>query len=426
LSYLIIITIIGLAALAMSWMPSITKISRVSYSIFYVIFGAALYLSFGSFLPHADPLEHSYFTLRFTEMVVIISLMGTGLKIDQPFSFKTWKIPFRLVSITMILSIALVTFIAYYLLKFDLAASVLLGAVLAPTDPVLASDVQVGPPMEKLKDKVKFSLTAEAGMNDGTAFPFTWLAIILAAGVGTAEIANWIWSDLLYKVFAGVGIGFLMGKMLSHVVLSLPNKSRIIHVRDGFVALSVTLLVFGITELLKGYGFIAVFVAAITLRSYERGHRYHKRLHDFTDQIERLLIGIMLILFGGSLVNGIMSSLNWKLVIFAFAFILLIRPVTAMISLPAKGLHLKEKIAISFFGIRGMGTFFYLSFALREASFPLAKELWAVCSLVVLLSIIVHGLTATTVMDKLDSEFSQHADVVKTPEQDKIKEAADC
>jgi NhaP-type Na+/H+ or K+/H+ antiporter len=109
-----------------------------------------------------------------------------------------------------------------------------------------------------------------------------------------------------------------------------------------------------------------------------------------------------------------MSSLNWKLVVFAFAFILLIRPVTAMIPLPSKGLHLKERIAISFFGIRGMGTFFYLSFALREASFPFAKELWAVCSLVVLLSIIVHGLTATTVMDKLDSEFSQQSEVVAT------------
>jgi NhaP-type Na+/H+ or K+/H+ antiporter len=409
-SYLISITIIGLAALAMSWMPSVSKISRVSYSIFYVIFGAALYLSLKEYLPVPDPVTENYFTVHFTELVVIISLMGTGLKIDQKFSVKNWKVPFRLVSITMILSIAIVACIGVFFLNFDLASSVLLGAVLAPTDPVLASDVQVGPPMETKQDKVKFSLTAEAGMNDGTAFPFTWLAIALAFGATQADLLDWLWRDVGYRIIAGVLIGYVTGRVLCHFVFTLPDQNNQIKVRDGFVAISATLLVYGLTEMLNGYGFMAVFICAITLRNYELGHKYHKRLHDFTDQIERLLIGIVLLLFGGSLVNGILDGLNWQMIVFAVLFIFIIRPLTALLAMYRTTLHFKEKIAVSFFGIRGMGSFFYLAFALGQAKFITEKELWAVCSFVVLLSIVVHGLTANIVMTKLESEFAREVD----------------
>ncbi|HZH36226.1 MAG TPA: cation:proton antiporter, partial [Flavisolibacter sp.] len=179
--YVISMVIVGVASLAMAWMPSIAQRTKISYAIVYVLFGMLIY-GLVPALPDANPFYNPSVAVHLTELVVIISLMGTGLKIDQPFSLKAWRVPFRLVSFTMIMSIGIITALAFYVLKFDIASAILLGAVLAPTDPVLASDVQVGPPLEEKEDKVRFSLTAEAGMNDGTAFPFTWLAVIAAAG----------------------------------------------------------------------------------------------------------------------------------------------------------------------------------------------------------------------------------------------------
>lgn len=413
-TYIIVITIIGLAAFGMAWMPSISQKTKISYSILYVLVGILLYMLFGRLLPLPDPIMENDMTLHLTEMVVIISLMGSGLKIDQPFSFKKWSVPFRLVSITMVLSIAIVAILAVYLFKFDWASAILLGAVLAPTDPVLAADVQVGPPQDGVKDNVKFALTAEAGMNDGTAFPFTWLAIGLAAVTEKGNVwSHWVLNDLLYKIIAGVVCGFLLGKLVAYMVFKLADDEKFIHVKDGFVAISTTLLVYGITEIVHGYGFIAVFVAAITLRNYELHHQYHRKLHSFTDQIERILVAVVLILFGGSLFMGVLDKLTWPMALFGLAFVLIIRPVTSLIGLIKTKLHIKEKLAIGFFGIKGMGSFFYLAFALNEVYFQFGEELWATGAFIVLLSIIIHGLTATSVMQKIEMEFTQKNDPVK-------------
>lgn len=407
-SYIIIITLIGFAALGMAWMPALSKRTRISYAILYVLLGMIIYLAFGWLLPLPDPLSESELTVHLTELVVIISLMGTGLKIDTPFSFKRWAVPFRLVSITMLLSIFGVMAIGIYLLGLDPPSALLLGAALAPTDPVLASDVQVGPPLEGTQDNVKFSLTAEAGMNDGTAFPFTWLAIALASTQTEGSLwSHWIGYDLLYRIAAGVGLGFLLGKLLAYLLFNFSEKKGILDMQDGFVATSATLLVYGLTEMIHGYGFMAVFVAAITLRNSEMHHQYHTKLHEFSDQVERALVAIVLILFGGSLVMGILNNLSWQMALFGFAFVLLIRPLTGLIGLIGTKPHRKEKMAISFFGIKGIGSFFYLAFALNEVHFTGQKELWSIGAFVVLLSILVHGFTATPVMQKVEAQFTR-------------------
>lgn len=393
---------IGLASLAMAWMPSIAERTRISYAIAYVLFGMFIYTLVPS-LPDANPFYNPSVAVHLTELVVIISLMGTGLKIDQPFTLKSWRVPFRLVSLTMILSIGTVAVLAYYFLKFDIASSILLGAVLAPTDPVLASDVQVGPPLEDKHDNVRFSLTAEAGMNDGTAFPFTWLAVIAAATTLNSEvITEWILRDVIYRMVAGVAMGVLMGRLLAYLVFTLPQKREVVVVRDGFVGVAATLLVYGLTELVWGYGFIAVFVTAITLRNNELHHKYHRKLHDFTEQIERILVAIMLLLFGGMLVHGILASLSPMMVWISFGFVLLIRPLTGLVVMLKEKFKLKEKLAISFFGIRGMGSLFYLSFGLNKATFKFEKELWSMVSFIIVISLLIHGLTATTVFKKLE------------------------
>lgn len=408
--YIIQLLIVGLAAFGMAWMPALTRKTRISYSILYVLAGFLLYNIFG-FFPTPDPLRKESYTLHLTELMVIISLMGTGLKIDRPFSFRGWRIPFLLVSITMILCIGGVAAIAFYFLDFDLPSAILLGAVLAPTDPVLASDVQVGPPHEREKNEVRFALTAEAGMNDGTAFPFTWLAIVvfMMQTGETADLSEWFYKDLFYRIVAGIVCGFLIARFVALLVFYLPKKKAFVEIRDGFVALSVTLIVYGITELVHGYGFIAVFVAAITLRNYEMHDKYHTHLHSFTDQIERILLGIILLLFGGSLATGVLDALTWPLALFGIAFLLLIRPIGGMLTLLPVDLSVKKKAAISFFGIRGIGSFFYLAFGLSKADFKYADELWATLCFVVLISVIVHGATAALGMSIVESKYEENA-----------------
>jgi NhaP-type Na+/H+ or K+/H+ antiporter len=263
-SYFISIVIVGLAGLSVAWIPTLLKKINISYAIFYLFLGFIIYkLPFQ--LPWPDPKWNNDLTVRLTELIVIIALMGTGLKIDQPFSFKKWRVPFRLVTITMLLSIGIMAFIGWYWLGFDPASAVLLGAVLAPTDPVLASDVQVGPPLEGKNDEVRFSLTAEAGLNDGMAFPFTWLAVAIAISLNTGEpwLVEWLWKDLLYRILAGVACGYILGKGIAYLIFKSGKKSNA-SPRDGFIAISTTFLSYGITELVSGYGFIKSCIALQT------------------------------------------------------------------------------------------------------------------------------------------------------------------
>lgn len=417
--YILCLTLIGIASLAMAWMPALTKKLKISYAIVYVLAGVILFSVLPA-LPRPDPLRYPELTLHLTELVVIVSIMGTGLKIDEPFSLKTWAVPLRLVTVTMFCAIVVVAWIGWYFFNLPLATAILLGAVLAPTDPVLASDVQTGPPMDREKDNTKFTLTAEAGMNDGMAFPFTWLAIALATATGSRQEAlfHWVGLDVFYRIAAGVGIGFIVGKLLAYVLLAPKHKATVV-IRDGFVGVSATLLVYGLTELIHGYGFIAVFVTAITLRNSKMRHRFHKELYDFTDQVEKIFVAIVLLLLGGALVSGILKPLTLGWGIFGILFLLLIRPLTALLSMIRSPLHRKEKAAISFFGIRGMGSFFYLAFALQEASFSHAAQLWAVVAFIVLISIVIHGLSAATVIQSIAGKYPHIEELTQQEESKK-------
>jgi len=414
--YLLLLTFIGLAAFGMAWMPAITKRTGVSYSIIYVLAGVLIYSLFPGVLPVPDPQSDGNLILRFSEIAIIISLMGTGIKIDRPFSFKNWASPIKLVFIAMFLCIASAAFLGYAFLGLNLAAAVLLGAVLAPTDPVLASDVQVEPPNKGIKSETRFSLTAEAGLNDGMAFPFTWLAITLVLivnGDGDQQnLLNWFAYDLVYKILAGIAMGYLSGRLVGFLIFRVTPKYQFLRTKDGFLAISLTLLVYGLTELLHGYGFVAVFICAITLRHFEKKDDFHDDLHTFTDQIERLLVAVLLILFGGTLVSGILNALTWKMALFILLFLFVIRPIAAYVSLFSSKIHLKEKLAISFFGIRGMGSIFYLAFAFKEVHFDYEKELWAIVAFTILVSVMIHGLTATSIMKHLKHNIPEE----KVPE----------
>jgi NhaP-type Na+/H+ or K+/H+ antiporter len=309
----------------------------------------------------------------------------------------------------MPLSILGIALIGYAWLGLGIAAALLLGAVLAPTDPVLASDVQVGPPDTGVEDEVRFALTSEAGLNDGLAFPFVNLALALAVALNEpAEpgvpgwAVEWLAVDVVWKLAAGGLLGWTIGRALGWLMFHLPNRAQLSRTGDGFVALGATLLAYGVAEAAHGYGFVAVFVAALALRDAERRHAFHERMHDFAEQAERLLMIVLLMLFGGALAGGLLDALTLDGALAGLAFLFLVRPAAGLIGLAGARHPLRERAAIAFFGIRGLGSFYYMAYACNRADLWEAEALWAVVGFTVLVSIMLHGITVTATMRWLD------------------------
>ena len=400
--YNLALVLLGIAIMGVAWLPSLLERFPLSYPILYIGLGIAVYLlPLG--LPVASPMVHPLLTTHLSELCVLVALTGTGLKIDRVFALRTWRTPLLLVLVLMLLTIAGLTALGWGLVGLAPASALLLAASLAPTDPVLAGDVQVGDPGEGREDNVRFALTGEAGLNDGLAFPFVYLALALLPGATplSERVVEWLGMDLLYRTLAGVAMGWLSGRLLAYLIFSLPKRVSIKTSAYGFVALAVTLTSYGVTELIHGYGFLAVFVAAVTLRSHERKHEYHRQMHAFTDQMERLLIVVILILFGGAIANGLLLPLTWSGM--AMALVLVLRPAGALLSLMgSKQENKAERMVISFFGIRGIGSIFYLAFALHKARFADAEQLWAILGFTLVVSIVLHGMLATPVMNWLD------------------------
>jgi NhaP-type Na+/H+ or K+/H+ antiporter len=171
---------------------------------------------------------------------------------------------------------------------------------------------------------------------------------------------------------------------------------------QGFVAIAVTLLAYGTAELLHGYGFLAVFVAAVVLRGTERSHEFHADLHGFAEQIENLLVVGLLMVFGGALVSGVFDAITWPVIVVAVVVVFVVRPVSGMVALVGSRLTVAERVTISFFGIRGFGSLYYLAFAFSAAAFASADELWAIVALTMVISIAVHGISATPAMALVD------------------------
>jgi sodium/hydrogen antiporter len=401
-AYILLLTGAGALILLTAWLPMVLRELPLSLPMFCVAFG------FGAFSLSAgetpDPLVYPEVAERLTELVVIVALTGAGLKLDRPPGWRSWSPTWRLLAIGMPLSILGIGLVGGWLLGLGTAAALLLGAALAPTDPVLAADVQVGRPRSGEEDEVRFTLTAEAGLNDGLAFPFVNLAIaIVAQGNLTGPwLLGWAVEDVVWKLGIGVAVGWALGGALGWLTFRMPNRARLSRTGDGFVALGATFLAYGVTELVHGYGFLAVFVAALAIRAAERQHDYHERLHDFAEQTERLLMMVLLVLFGGALAGGLLAPLTWAGVAAALLFLFVVRPAAGLFAFLGAPQPLVERAVIAFFGIRGLGSFYYLAYALNEEPFEGAAELWAVLGFTVLVSILLHGTTVTPAMRYLD------------------------
>jgi len=410
-SYVLWLTGGGVLIALVAWLPLALKRLPLSLPIICIAIGVAVFSLPGiPFKPM--PLELPWLTERFTEFVVIIALMGAGLKLDRVFRWRKWGVTWRLLAITMPLSIGAIMLIGYWGLGMTAVAALLLGASLAPTDPVLAADVQVGPPKSGEEDEVRFGLTSEAGLNDGFAFPFVHLAIALAlvAGTDTPWAKEWVLHNVIWEIVAGLGLGWLVGRVFGWLTFHVPAETKLAQTGDGLIAIAATFLSYGLTEICGAYGFLSVFVTALTLRRSHRDHEFNHDMHALTEQVERIAMMVLLILFGGALINGLLEPLGWRDWLAAIAIILIVRPVAGLIGMIGHKADLSEKLTLAFFGIRGVGSFYYLAYALNHAGFPQPERLWAIVGLVALLSIMLHGLTVTPVMRMLDRSQGRDPD----------------
>ncbi|MBK8839570.1 MAG: cation:proton antiporter [Hyphomonadaceae bacterium] len=406
-AYVLFLLALGIIVLLVAWLPLALRRIPLSLSILCVGLGAGVFaLGWLDFDP--DPRTYDTLVEKLCEAVVIISLMGAGLKLDRPIGLRAWATTWRMLGVAMPLTILGISVIAFYGLGFPVAMALLLGAALAPTDPVLASDVQVGKPRSGEDGEVRFALTSEAGLNDGLAFPFVHLALAFAAAAAAsqawpdmAQLSGWLLIDVAWRIFAGIGVGWLVGRVLGKLTFGV-SRVKLSGTGDGLVAIGATLVAYAITEVFHGYGFLAVFVSALVLRDTERNHEYHEALHDFAEQIERLLMMLVLVLFGGAIATGLFASLTWIDGVVAIAIVFLIRPFAGWISLLGSRLPGRERSLIAFFGIRGIGSFYYVAYGINHGSFGSSDRLWAITGLVVLLSVIVHGISATPLMRWMD------------------------
>lgn len=393
-------------------MPRVLSRLPLSYPIIYVVAGATLMLlPIGFTSP--DPLRFPEATERLAELAVIVALAGAGLKLNRRPGWRDWKTTWRLLGVTMPLTIIAATALGVWLLGLNPAAALLLGAVLAPTDPVLAADVQVEEPKfgaEEVDDhEVPFALTSEAGLNDGLAFPFTNAAVAMAvAHAGTSDwVLDWFLVDVVYKISAGVAIGYVVARLLARVIFNLPAGDPISETSEGIVVLAATLLVYGLAELAHSYGFLAVFVAAVVLRDWERDHEYHRILHGFSDQFERVLSAILLLALGAAVAGGLLSQVGIAAVVCTILLVLVVRPLTGLIAQWGTKFPLRDKVTISFFGIRGIGSIYYLAHGLNEGHFGQdAETLWSVVGLVIVTSIVVHGVSSAPWMNRIERAAS--------------------
>ena len=418
----------GLAATTISRLP---VTSAIVYLLAGVVLGPVVLNVF-----RFDPIHNSRVMETLTEIAVLISLFSAGVKMPVPIIFKRWSPSIRLAWLSMSITVGIVALFAYYVLGLPPGAGVLLGAILAPTDPVLATDVQVRHAGDH--DTLRFTLTSEAGMNDGSGFPFVMLGLALL-GVGDLDIGAWGWkwalSNVLWATGAAIAIGLLGGAALGRLGWVLRNKDPKHEVLDDLVGLGLIAVVYAVSDLVHAWGFLAVFFSGLALRQTELllagAHKNRQGLlvpddpkadpaNDdtpdpettpltvsaealvFKEHLERLSELTLVLLLGGMLT---LSSWNWRTWGTALFLFVVARPVSVMLGLAGTGLSTRIKLIIGWFGVRGIGSMYYLMYAINHGlPTPLARDLIQITVIVVSLSIIVHGTSVKPLMDR----FGKH------------------
>jgi NhaP-type Na+/H+ or K+/H+ antiporter len=416
---------VGGLLLFMGLTASILKRSVVTSAIIYLAVGVLVGPTALN-LFHFNPLKESALLEVLTEVAVLISLFSAGVKMPVPFTFARWRAPIMLATVSMTITVAAVAAFAYYVLNLPLGAGVLLGAIVAPTDPVLATDVQIRHPGDH--DQLRFTITCEAGMNDGSAFPFVMLGMGM---LGLHEIGdygiNWLLLDVLWATLSGIAIGVVAGVALARLGWKLRSKPHKHELMDDFLGLGLIGVVYGLTTLVNGWGFLAVFFAAVALRQTElklakaaqvafdgaktqqsarAAGKVQAELEPpetvsegslvFKEHLERLSEVMLVLLIGGSLY---LNSWTWEAVWLALFLFVIARPVSVIVGLLGTKTSWRIRGMTGWFGVRGIGSLYYLMYAI-ENGLPeaLSLQLIQMTLIVVTLSILLHGTSVKPLM----------------------------
>lgn len=386
----------GAAIILAYWLPRFVSGREPAASALLILAGAACALAIPEDPPLFRPVADPEWWEILSEMAVIVALFATGLRLDVVRPFVRWAPTWRLLVVAMPLTIGALA-VAGLAAGFPLASALLLGAVLAPTDPVLAGDVQVGPPTEGGEHPVRFALTTEAGLNDGLAFPFVYLALAATAGLTMTEAGDWLAYDLAYRIFAGTVAGAGVGWLLGQMVFRWPAGNALSATGSGVLALAGVFVSYGFAELIHGYSFIACFVGGLVFRRIEATHDFHGNLHLFNLAIEHALTAVLLLMVGAAL-GTYAADVRWEHVAIAAALVFAIRPLIGWVSLAGTDLPPRERFVTAAFGVRGIGSLYYLAFAAGMAPVAMVADLWLVVLVTIALSAAVHGLTAGAVL----------------------------
>ena len=373
-------------------LPRVSFLRATSSSAILMILGLVTFAFIPGMPAKLDPTVSPRIWEMTSEIAVIVVLFATGLRIDNVRNWSRWRPTVRLLLIAMPLTIGALALLGWALAGMTLAGAVLLGAVLSPTDPVLAGDVQVGPPLEGREHPVRFTLTAEAGLNDGLAFPFVYLGLILASqGADPSNwLLDWVMRDVLYRIAVGAALGALVGWLLGQALFSEWGSRAIAKSGPGVLALGAVLMCYGIVELAEGYGFIGAFTAGLMCRRVQEKHQFHKRLHAFSGALEHALTAILLVLLG-SVLPALWPVLNWWHTLIGFGLLLFIRPVVAWLALLGTGMTSGDRLIVGFFGVRGIGSIYYVGYATGHMEFVNENQLWAIVAYTIFASAIIHG-----------------------------------
>jgi NhaP-type Na+/H+ or K+/H+ antiporter len=340
-----------------------------------------------------------------TETAVLISLFAVGLQLRMPWSLKGWRVAAMLASVTMVVTIALATLAGWWLLPgLGFAGALLLAGILAPTDPVLASEVQIRSRIDR--DAGRVALTAEGGLNDGTALPVVMLALGLL-GIGNLgdHGLRWLWHDLAWPIAGGALLGWAFGRGLGKTIHALLRRGHPL-CWDELLYLGIITVAYGLSRLTETSSFLFVFAAALGL--FRRGQEPEKSLsvaaaeHDelsdrllaFGQRCGRLVEVVMVLLLGFA-----MPWVQWRGESLAYAALLLvvIRPLSVFLTVP--GMPKTQRRMVAWFGIRGVGSLFYLALVSDSGIPPaLATDLVNATLPAIALSVLLHGISATPLM----------------------------
>jgi NhaP-type Na+/H+ or K+/H+ antiporter len=419
--------LVGGLLLAMGLTSSTLKRLPVTSAIIYLAVGLLVGPTVLN-LFHFNPLKESALLEVLTEAAVLISLYAAGVKMPVPATLARWRTPILLAFVSMTVTVGMVAAFAHYVLGLPLGAAILLGAIVAPTDPVLATDVQIRHPGDR--DRLRFTLTCEAGMNDGSAFPFVMLGLGL---LGLHELGDlglrWALVDVLWATAAGIAVGVLCGAALAQLAHRLRGRETGHGLMDDFLGLGLIGVVYGISVMISAWGFLAVFFAAVALRQTERklagadpdvpdrlqsnGEMSHAAALEetranpatvsqgslvFKEHLERLSELVMILLIGGTL---FIDSWSWRAVSLALFLFMVARPVSVLIGLAGTRTPWTVRGLAGWFGVRGIGSLYYLMYAIQHGlPEKIALELIHMTLIVVTLSILCHGISVKPLMER--------------------------